>query len=445
MTESTGADTPASSGSEQGYPQSGATQSPWGSVPPAFAARPPRRAGAGMVAAVAVAALVGGGIGTGATLLIVGQSRSTTVSDSSGAPTSITINDTEDVTLVSAVAAKSTPSVVTINVSSSSSSGSGSGVILSADGYVVTNNHVVTLGGAASSAEITATASDGTIYQAEIVGTDPVLDLAVIKLTGAVGLQAIEFADSDDLNVGDQTIAIGAPLGLSNTVTSGIISALNRSITVASSEVPDSTQEQAPQQEEQQEGGTAPYDFWGFGDEGDSSTGTTTTTTTVSLPVIQTDASINPGNSGGALLNAQGQLIGINVAIATTGASATEGSGSIGVGFSIPANVVQRITDELIAEGAATHGLLGAMVYDAALDEGAAVAGAAIESVTEGGAAALAGLASGDVVTRFNGVVIATQTDLTAQVRTLAGGSTVTLVYVRNGTSHEVEVTLGSL
>jgi putative serine protease PepD len=308
-------------------------------------------------------------------------------------------------------------------------------VILTSDGYVVTNTHVVTLDGATGNAEISVTTSDGKVYRATVVGTDPTYDLAVIKLEDASGLTPIEFADSANLNVGDQTVAVGAPLGLSNTVTTGIVSALNRSIQIASSAAPEGDEEE-PQQGEND----SPFQF-DFG----QGQGQQTATSSISIAVIQTDAAINPGNSGGALVDEEGQLIGINVAIASTGGSSSSQAGSIGVGFSIPSNIVQRITDEIIDTGAATHGLLGAMVGDAASQEGATTSGAYISEVTSGGAAAAAGLRAGDIVTSFAGLPITDATDLTAQVRALAAGSTATVVYQRDGQTASAEVTLGSL
>ena len=166
-------------------------------------------------------------------------------------------------------------------------------------------------------------------------------------------------------------------------------------------------------------------------------------TSTISISVLQTDAAINPGNSGGALVDSEGKLIGINVAIATAGSSSE--SGSIGVGFAIPSDIVERITDEIIEDGAATHGLLGAMVAPAASIEGATTTGAYIDEVTPGGAAAEAGLRQGDIVTGFDGLPITSATDLTAQVRAVAGGSTVSLTYLRDGETRTTDVTLGEL
>lgn len=391
--------------------------------------------GAGKVAAIIVAAaLVGGAAGLGGSYL--GSTLwQQPVSDSAEGPSTITVNNPDDVNETTAVATKVLPSVVTIEVAGSSESGSGSGVILSEDGYVLTNTHVVTLGGTAADATIRVTTSDGHIYTATVVGTDAVYDLAVLKLEGAEGLTPIEFADSDEVNVGATAIAVGAPLGLSNSVTTGIVSALNRSIEIASSAVPDG-EDQDSQDGEQGEGGPYQFDIPGLEQQQSSSE-------TISIAVIQTDAAINPGNSGGALVDGEGKLIGINVAIAT--ASSSEESGSIGVGFAIPSNIAERVANELIEDGEATHGLLGASVRDASSDSSAEIAGAYIAEVTEGGAAEAGGLAEGDIVTEFNGAPITSASDLTAQVRAAAAGSSATITYVRDGKTYEIDVTLGEL
>ena len=401
---------------------------------PLLAAEAPKKRRAGMVTAALLAAVVVGGIsGGGVTALVLSNQGSATLvpRDGSG-PQNITINDTGSVNLISAIAAKATPSVVTISVDSGNSGGTGSGVIISEDGYVLTNTHVVTLDGSAADAAITVKTADGAIYSATVIGTDPVVDLAVIKLDGASGLTPMTFADSRKLNVGETTVAIGAPLGLDNTVTTGIISALNRSITIASSAAPKST-----------DGSTDPgkipdnlfeFDFPGSGGQG------TRSSDTISLPVIQTDAAINPGNSGGALLNGAGELIGINVAIASTGAGSAT-AGNIGVGFSIPADLAERVAGEIIKNGSASHGLLGANVGDSTTH----VAGAYVDAVTPGGAADSGGLQKGDIITEFNGVSIGSASDLTAQVRYLAGGADSDLNYVRGGNTYTISVTLGTL
>ncbi|TFD86821.1 trypsin-like peptidase domain-containing protein [Cryobacterium serini] len=403
---------------------------------------PGRRKGSvALIAALAIGALVGGSSGAGITALMMnGQSNGVPVSEASG-PSNVVVNNTKSVNQITAVAAKASPSVVTIDVSSSSSGGTGSGVILSADGYVLTNTHVVTLDGAASDVKIEVKSNDGKLYAATMVGTDPISDLAVIKLTDASGLTPITWGDSSELNVGDSAIAIGAPLGLSGTVTDGIVSALNRSITVASSAAPSSPDATTPDEGQNQN----PFFFDFPNQDGTQSQGSQTATASIALPVIQTDAAINPGNSGGALLNGSGELIGINVAIASAGSTtASAAAGSIGVGFSIPSNFAKRISDEIIANGTATHGLLGASVKDASSSTSSTV-GALISEVTSGGAAAEAGLAADDVITNFNGVPITDSIDLTAQVRVLPAGASADLTYVRDGKSVTVSVTVGAL
>ena len=390
-----------------------------------------RRGGKGVLAAALAVGLIAGGALGGVVGGVVADGRGGTTA-SSGPSRELTVNDYDDATAITAVAAKATPSVVTINVASGSSGGTGSGVIVSDDGYIVTNTHVVTLDGASASGTVTVTLSDGNILPAEVVGLDPTVDLAVLKVD-ATGLKPITFADSSKLNVGDTAVAIGAPLGLSNTVTDGIVSTLNRSITVQSSAAPSDGSDQGDQGDNN---GQGPFSF----NNGDGST-QNQASSVISLPVIQTDASINPGNSGGALLDAKGDLIGLNVAIASSGSS----SGSIGVGFSIPSALVQRVSKEIIANGSATHGLLGASVDDAATAQGADRVGALIVEISQGGAAQEAGLRAGDVVTEFNGIAVTSRTDLTAQVRFLAGGATAELTYVRDGAEATAQVTLDTL
>ncbi|RPE76372.1 MULTISPECIES: S1C family serine protease [unclassified Frondihabitans] len=388
----------------------------------------------GFVAVAAVAAVIGALVATGGYALLGRGATAAT----GGTSDTLSIGHYKDASLITAVAAKATPSVVTIGVTSGSSGGTGSGVILTSDGYIVTNTHVVTLDGASSTGTVSVTTSGGRVYSAKVIGTDPLVDLAVIKID-ATGLTPITFADSSKLNVGDTTVAIGAPLGLSNTVTDGIVSTLNRSITVASSAVPDTGGDTSGGS--QDNNGQGPFSF----DNGQGSSGSTTST--IALPVIQTDASINPGNSGGALLDTDGKLIGINVAIASAGGSSSSSSaaGSIGVGFSIPSKLVERVANDIKDTGSATHGLLGASVDDATSDTSATQTGALIKTLTSGGAAQKAGLRAGDVVTKFDGVQVTSGTDLSAQVRVLAGGSTASLTYIRDGSTKSLTVTLGTL
>ena len=409
----------------------------------------PRRSGVTvLVVAVVAAALVGGVSGAGVTLVATSLNQDKHV-ETSSAPSTVTVNDPDHATNATAVAVKAAASVVTIGVKSDSEGGTGSGVVLTADGYILTNTHVVTLEGAAADPTVEITTSDGRLFKAKVVGTDPIADLAVIKAEGVTNLVPAEFGDSSKLNVGDTAIAIGAPLGLTGTVTDGIVSSLNRSIQIASSAVPDDSSS------DDGDKGTSPdspFNFWQFDVPGDGSGGGSSSTpnasnATISLAVIQTDAAINPGNSGGALLDSDGKVIGINVAIASAGNSSGQ-SGSIGVGFAIPSNFAQRIAKEIIDSGSATHGLLGAAVLDVTEDtnvKNSATVGASIAEITSGGGADQAGLKVGDVITKFDGVPIGGKTDLTAQVRSLAAGSTATITYVRGGKTAETKVTLGTL
>jgi putative serine protease PepD len=397
-----------------------------------------RKGSIALIAALAIGALVGGASGAGVTAFVLtNQSTGSPVNQAQG-PNNVVVNNTSSVNEITAVAAKASPSVVTIEATSGNSGGTGSGVVLSEDGYVLTNTHVVTLDGAVADATLQVKSNDGKLYAATIVGTDPISDLAVVRLTGAKGLSPITFADSGKLNVGDTAIAIGAPLGLSGTVTDGIVSALNRSISIASSAAPPTPDTTAP-------GDQKPFFFDLPNKNGTQSQPGASNSGSISLPVIQTDAAINPGNSGGALLNAKGELIGINVAIANAGGSSTSAAGSIGVGFSIPSNLAKRVSDELIANGKATHGLLGASVTSAAGNPKSATVGALISEVSSGGAAQKAGLQKGDVITNFNGFPITDANDLTAQVRALAAGDKAELIYVRDGKSLTVSVTVGQL
>jgi putative serine protease PepD len=408
-----------------------------------------------VVAAVAVAAVVGGVSGAGIGVWAY-SSNSATVATSGSGPASITVNDSKNATSITAVAVKASPSVVTINVTGTDAAGTGSGIVLTSDGYVLTNTHVVTLDGETGSAKIQVETNDGRLYTANVVGTDPIDDLAVVKLQGVTGMQPAKFADSTKVNVGDTAIAIGAPLGLAGTVTNGIVSALNRSITVASSAAPPTTGDGGSSGGSGSGSSGSPFDFWNFGQGGSGGSGgsqapSAPAQSTIALSVIQTDAAINPGNSGGALLDSDGEVIGVNCAIASASdsTSTTGGqSGSIGVGFAIPSNIAIRIANDIIKTGSATHGLLGATVQDVTTDGSATtskVVGASIQSVVAGGAAASAGLKAGDVVTSINSIPVTGSTDLTAQVRALQGGSKATIDFVRGGRSMSLKVTLGTL
>jgi putative serine protease PepD len=370
-----------------------------------------KKASLGVLGTVVIASLVsgvvGGVIGVGGYMI-------------STAPAAVVVNNTESVNWVTGASSKALPSVVTISVSSANEGGSGSGVFLTADGYILTNAHVVTLSGASANPKITVKTLDGKIYPAKIVGTDPNNDLAVIKISAARAFTPIEWADSSMVNVGDSVVALGAPLGLENSVTTGVISALNRTIQVASSD----TSEDGSSLQWWNGTGAAP----------------------VSLRVLQTDAAINPGNSGGALVNAQGQLIGINVAIATAGATTSSSqSGSIGVGFAITSNIAKRIAAELMKDGKASHALLGAMVGNAGQETDGFSSGALVGELTPGGPGEKAGLKVGDIVTSFNGYKIDTAADLTAAVRAEPAGATATLEVTRGTDNITITVVLGDL
>jgi len=376
-----------------------------------------RTLGSFVTVALVVGALLGGT--AGGAFAIWNLSSRGLVTPGVSTPATITVNSPLQASEITAVASSAMPSVVTIQVAGAAGGGSGSGVIVSEAGHVMTNAHVVSIG--SEEPVIRVTLSDGRIFGATVVGRDVLSDIAVIKLASEGPFPVAELGDSDSLNVGDQVIAIGAPLSLPGTVTSGIVSAINRSITIGASQVPG------------EEDGQFDFDLPGGGPALGQS---------ISIPVIQTDASINPGNSGGALLNREGKLIGVNVAIASTGG---QSAGSIGLGFSIPANYAARVAAELIQTGRASHGLLGALVTDAQSMENARLTGAYIDSVSPGGAAAKSGIRAGDVVTKFNGIPITNRVDLTAQVRTLRGGASSTMTYVRGGNTYTVEVTLGEL
>ena len=378
-------------------------QPPGAGMWPAPPAAAPRRAGrfrVGMAGLVA-GAVIGGGAGAGTVALL---DRDGPVATAPATGQEVVIENPETATTATAAAAKAAPSVVTIYVSSGSGSGSGSGVVLTEDGFVLTNNHVVEDAGERGTLQVRT--ADGTLYDAELVGTEPTADLAVIRLADAAGLTPAVFADSDEVRVGDVAVAIGAPLGLSNTVTDGIISATNRAVNLGS-------------------------------------TGNDNTV----IDALQTDAAINPGNSGGALVNGAGEVVGINTAIATVAGGlpgGSEQSGNIGVGFAIPSNTAQRIATELIEDGEAQRALLGVGATTEG-DAGSAVGrGARVASVEPGSPAADAGLQAGDVVTAIDDRPVTSSTELTAAVRSRTPGDAVTLTVQRDGRTVTIEVTLGS-
>ncbi len=387
----------------------------------------PRARNRVLIGATAAVLMLGASFGAGAWGAAETRSNSVVDSSLSQQSTSPVVADTQPVAAgsVESVAAKLLPSVVSILSISSSEEAEGSGIILTTDGNILTNNHVI-----AGATDLTVKFNDGTTATAKVVGADATDDLAVIKVSGISNLTKATFGVSANVKVGQQVVAVGSPLGLSATVTSGIVSALNRPVRTAAENS-------------------------GQGQTQDPSQGSSTATTqdTV-LNAIQTDAAINPGNSGGALVDMSGAVIGINSAIASlsSGSSSTQ-SGSIGVGFAIPIDQAHRIAQEIITSGHATHAVLGASVGDApdttvkdpaqAAQAGLS-AGAKVASVTSSGGAATAGLAADDVITKIGSTQVDSADALIATIRSATPDSKVTVTYVRGSDTKTATVTLGS-
>lgn len=297
----------------------------------------------------------------------------------------------------SAVAKEVSDSVVSIDVATSDGSAKGSGAIISDKGYIVTNNHVIS-----GAKQIQVTLANGTIYSAQIVGTDTTTDLAVIKLDNPPSnLKAAEFADSDNLAVGESVMAIGNPLGYDDTATVGIVSALNRPVTVSDDNNND-----------------------------------------IVTNAVQIDAAVNPGNSGGPTFNAAGQVIGINSSIASTTTSSGT-AGSIGIGFAIPSNLVKRVANEIIANGAVQHVALGVTIKSSTVEADGVTRGCTqVQSVVDNSPAAKAGVKAGDSIVAFNGKAVNNNYSLLGYVRASAMNDKVTLTVVRDGNTMELDVTL---
>jgi putative serine protease PepD len=348
------------------------------------------------VAVVAVTSLLAGalGAGLGAGVVIATDDDGGSTGSSTSASGEVSTASLPDGS-VAKVSAKVLPSVVSIQFTGEAGGGSGSGVVIDESGLILTNNHVVE--GAADGGSLTVAFQDGTSTSAEIVGRDPSADLAVIRADNADNLVAIQLGDSEDLQVGESVIAIGSPLGLSGTVTTGIVSAKNRPVLPGSS-------------------------------AGDESV----------LNAIQTDAAINPGNSGGALVNLDGELVGINSAIATLGASTGGQSGSIGLGFAIPINQAKWISEQLIETGSVQHALLGITVDNSTGE----VRGAVVQSVEPGSTAESIDLQEGDVITAFGTQAIDSADSIVAAVRSAEPGTTVRVTFVRDGDTQTVDATL---
>ncbi|MEU8616252.1 trypsin-like peptidase domain-containing protein [Streptomyces sp. NPDC048623] len=310
-------------------------QAPAQNPAPAPAPAPHRRArrGVGLMAAVAIAAAaVGGGTATLVERWTSDGATSAAASSVSGTNVSAGSKGT-----VAGVAQAVSPSIVEISASSNAGKSTGSGVIITSDGEIVTNNHVIS-----GASQISVQLSDGTSYPAHVVGTDPDKDLALIKLEGASGLKAATLGDSSRIQVGDQVVAIGSPEGLTGTVTSGIVSALDRDVTVAKE---DGGQDSGQGQQQYDPRQGWPFEFGGQQFNGDTGSSKTT------YKAIQTDASLNPGNSGGALINMNGEIIGINSAMYSPSSSSGSTAGSVGLGFAIPVNTLKADLDQLRSGG----------------------------------------------------------------------------------------------
>ncbi|WP_255595988.1 S1C family serine protease [Cellulomonas sp. C5510] len=354
-------------------------------------------AAAALLGSLGTAALTGafddqaGGGSRAADLSSIGRSESDTV------PVSGSSAENPD---WQAVASAVQASVVAIQVTTSNGGAEGSGVIVDSEGHVVTNNHVVS---GAQDGQVQVTLTDGRIFTADVVGTDPTTDLAVIQLQDAPDdLSPATFGSVGDVAVGDPVMAVGNPLGLANTVTTGIVSALDRPVSTTESGASDA----------------------------------------VVTNAIQIDAAVNPGNSGGPLFDAQGRVIGITSSIATTSSQ----SGSIGLGFAIPVDVVDMIAGQLIQDGTAEHAFLGVTLGDGtATADGVTRAGATVMSVSDGTPAAKAGLQPDDVIVAIDGRAVAGAESLTGYVRAHASGDEVTLTVVRDGKAMDVDVTLATL
>ena len=359
-----------------------------------------RRRGPGIVGTVLIAAVVAAVVGAFAGL--AGYAVGRAVDSNAQASVTDTVGTTPLAPAVpaapmvegsiGAIAASTLPSVVSILAEGSDESGSGSGFVIRPNGYILTNNHVVDLAG--TGGKLTVVFSDGERAEGTVVGTNPSYDLAVVKVDRR-GLPTVPLGDSSQVRVGDVAIAIGAPLGLDGTVTSGIVSALDRPVIAGDS------------QED------ASY-----------------------INAIQTDAAINPGNSGGPLLNSAGSVIGVNSAIATLAIGGE--AGSIGLGFSIPSNSAKRIADELIATGSSRTPLLGVSLDNAFTDNGARVS-----DVTNGSAADDADLQSGDVIVRIDERSINDATELVVAIRSYAPGDEIEVGYERDGQDRTTTLVLG--
>ena len=407
---------------QAGHPAPGEPPtSPWSqpAANPAAEARPRRRRWTEITSVAALAAVLASG-----TTYAVTHGDVTADTPTASTTSTNQLNQTAPVAQAnpqapnwSATAGAVSPSVVAIMVKSDQGGAQGSGVIIDSKGRIVTNNHVVQ--GAGGQSQLSVTLTDGRTFSASVVGTDPSTDLAVIQLENAPSdLTPIRTGNADTLKVGDPVMAVGNPLGLAGTVTTGIVSALNRPVTTTAED----NQQQDPFGQSQQQGEP------------------------VVTNAIQTSAAINPGNSGGALVNASGQLVGINSSIASVGSSDTGSqSGNIGIGFAIPVNEVVSIANQLITDGKAEHAYLGVSTQDDSVKDGSAQrAAASVTAVVSGTPADRAGLRKGDAIVAVDGEPVDSGLSLVAQVRERGVGDKARLTIVRDGQRRDVQVTLAS-
>lgn len=363
-------------------------QGPWWSTPKSRVKSMPVR-NATVIAIVA--GIVGGTFGAASSGSLFGHSTNLVSSKS-------TISRPAD--SVAGIARRVLPSVVSIEAQDADGGATGSGFVISSDGYILTNNHVIA-SAVENSGKISVKLSDGSSYTASVVGRDTSYDLAVLRISNHT-LTALQFGDSDQVAVGDSVIAIGSPLGLSGTVTLGIISAKNRAVTAGESAQANSF-----------------------------------------INAIQTDAAINPGNSGGPLVDATGAVIGVNSAIATLGTSYGAQTGSIGLGFAIPINQARKTADQLIKNGKATYPVIGVSVDMNNTGTGAHVSTKS-NAILAGGPAEKAGLKAGDVIIEFDGRTITAPEELIVAVRAHDVGDVVEVKFIRDGKTKVVNVTLAA-
>ncbi len=377
----------------QDFPAPAGVQ-PLPAAPTATTTRTSRPGLAAMLVAASMSAVIGAGAGIGSYALVTsGRLPASAPISVTGTPASTTpkLDGT-----VAGAAAKIDPSVVTITVRSGQASGLGTGVVLDADGHILTNDHVVS--GAGSSGQIRVTFDDGTVAEATVVGTAATTDLAVIKVPASASLKPATFAKSEALTVGQAVVAVGAPLGLSDTVTSGIVSNTARPVRSGSNN-------------------DAVY------------------------LAVQTDAAINPGNSGGPLVDLNGSVVGINSSIASTGSEGGQ-AGNIGIGFAIPADVATRVAGDLISTQNSPRATLGVNLSGDG-SQPSDDRGVALQEVVSGGAADQAGLQTGDIVTKINDFATTTADGLIAATRYYAPGTKITVTYLRGNDTRTADVTLG--